>query len=472
MGDTTMNSYPFRIPPEIFATIFRLAAGEPFYTFDTSPLPPFSEEGRSWSTSLPDQRSKQRKERARTRTRLVLVSKLWRSLALELLYESVMLKLPYSLCKFVRALHSDITFTTAHNELLPTQRISPVSWFVRRLEIRLGSSYNTFAQLDDGSLEVLSLLSNVNVLILRTNGGIISTNGGPSELEMSRTLAHKIVRSGCRIAHYEADFNPSLDSHILQFTSSTLEVARLICDDPPKIDTKSSLSLPHVHRLELRVMSYSTEHLILRWFAECQLPSLRRLRFELYLAISLLEYQPGTILQQFWSALGQYVTFLDVNGISWSGSRIGLRNILRSFPSLQKLVNSPRDQPGERFPNHLNLVQIDVVMGVFHRLDGIMHPPSVSTTSEWKFSMNGLIHGFIMKPEATLSGHCLERVRLIDISKAGFGDSRWRQADLATWQIWIDQFRDAKVRLEFSSGDLVVIPDKIMTTSSDNEGSQ
>jgi hypothetical protein len=40
------------LPPEILSYIFRLAAGEPYHTFDTSPLPPMFEGRRSWIPDL------------------------------------------------------------------------------------------------------------------------------------------------------------------------------------------------------------------------------------------------------------------------------------------------------------------------------------------------------------------------------------------------------------------------------------
>jgi hypothetical protein len=95
------------IPPELWLSIFRSAAAEPRDIFGNTPIDMVWSGTRPWLKDWFSEHDPQYRARKRTRTALVLVSKYWRSLATEILYECVFLTEEYMLRSFSRTLEDD-----------------------------------------------------------------------------------------------------------------------------------------------------------------------------------------------------------------------------------------------------------------------------------------------------------------------------------------------------------------------------
>ena len=52
----------------------------------------------------------------------------------------------------------------------------------------------------------------------------------------------------------------------------------------------------------------------------------------------------------------------------------------------------------------------------------------------------------------------LKCIHLTDINLNKFERAHWIKRHLDQWELWISEFRDARIRFEFSTGDLVTVP--------------
>jgi hypothetical protein len=437
-----------KMPSELWAHIFRLTAGESMGSFDTSPLPPCSSGLRSWTP-----RSLNYNEYAeviRTRTRLVLVNKFWRSLALELLYESVVLRKARSLPSFIQALNSDRLSTQSHNEKYPERLLRPATWFVRRLEIYPEAHSSS---IDKVAIGVFEYLVNLTVLTIEQDRSDI----------LSNVLLHQILLSGCSLHHFQTDCSSPLYSKIIQSSRFALEFLSIEFHKYSSFTDVGPLDLPLTHTIILRHPGVD-EHNIIDWLIECRLPSLKRLILEpsgwmLYTA-----YLQDNPLRLFFQTFGRTVTSLDLNHPNWH-SNAGFNLILPCFPFLEALTI----QIGvlvERPPWHANatapipfqcpnLAQMSLRMEFNHRGNSLEY-----LVDKWTRCMSIISDGFIhsLSFEAPPIAPNLKCIHLMDISSTKFERARWTRAHIDMWEGWISEFRDSGVRFEFSTGDLVAIP--------------
>jgi hypothetical protein len=445
----------FELPAEIWVNIFRLAAGGAFHNFDTSSLPPLSSGRRSWTPHASEYA--EYAGRVRTRTHLVLVCKVWRTLALQLLYESVTLRKPRSLPAFVRALQSDMISTQNHNSNHPDRVIRSATWFIRRLEVH---PEGYASRVDVDSLIIFRWLSNLRILVIVTEKAPMVSN----------IIAQQVLQSGCQLHHYQSDCYAQVYHDVLRAAASTLDVVSLNCKLRSTFSHFLPLSLPRVHTLEIRKI-VNDDHSIVHWLSQCEFPALQRLLFEPKWTMTLEIDEADNPLKAFYTACGSTVTSLDVSYIKWT-SNADFVYTLALFPHLREItiqyqfLNAPLGFDAHPWIVHDSLIQINLVMD--YGSQSMLFSGLASLTAWWRDCMFTITHHFI-DPASPPVNPSLKCVRLLDFNPVNFRKPRWALAHINIWQEWVDQFKAANVRFEFSTGDLVVIPDDIETYDSDEE---
>jgi hypothetical protein len=458
-----MDNRSSTLPPEILSYIFRLAAGEPSHTFDTSPLPPLSEERRSWTPRSEDD---EYGERAQTRTSLVRVSKFWRSVALELLYESVTVKRPLStlpdpsfshsmrlnpVSSFLNALYRDQSATKLHNATYddPQQQVTPATHFIRRLDIHPISYWDRSFISDHNALQFSGKFHNLSILIM-TNA--VEPPAG--------FIAQIVLKSGCPLRHFETHCRKSWSAEIIRKVASTLEFVSFNCKDQSYSYSDSDMvlpfTLPHVHTVEISDIDEEDFSIIL-WFKKCHFPSLQRLFFQPNRWMN-----PDTnAIRSLYHVVGRTVTILDVRTIGDTGYYSGFAIILRSFPLLQELTIHctaisvmDLDDTG-LFRPHSSLILLNLVsdrprgppdgIGDFSPIFDRVQP-----------NLDLLLNRFI-KPMLVQGKLSLRHVRLLGVKPAEFSTCALHREKANIWRGYIDQYGAAQVRLELSGGDLVSV---------------
>jgi hypothetical protein len=412
--------------------------------FDTSPLPSCSSELRSWTP-----RSLNYNEYAnifRTKTRLVLVSKLWRSLALELLYESVVLRKPRSLPSFIQALRNDLISTQSHNEKYPERLLRPATWFVRRLEIYAEALPE---HVDMDMIDVFEHFSSLTVLTLDK---IISE-------QVSDVLLHHILLSRCSLRHFQTKArSASLNTTIIESSRIALEFLSIETDNrhPFTNMAPKPFDLLLLHTVVLRHVLYGryTDGLIM-WLIKCQLPSLKCL-----IISGMIGREP---LKSLFQSCGRTTTSLDLTYLDWRSNAVHL-NTLPYFPLLQELtihhrflLHFPegRSAQGLSYPSCPNLMRINLRIEFRRRHDFLER-----LMEDLAYNMSVIKDNFIcsLPLEAPPIAPNLKCIHLTGISPTKFERTCFPGRDIDQWERWISEFRDAGVRFEFSTGDLVAIP--------------
>jgi hypothetical protein len=112
------------LPPEIWKLVFRLATEEPHELISTWPLDPLNKDLPPSDSAIADIQSSHNVA-ARTKVSLVLVSKKWNALALELLFEYISVKSKSALAVVASAVQrkNDVEPDTNH-----------LGWFARRAD--------------------------------------------------------------------------------------------------------------------------------------------------------------------------------------------------------------------------------------------------------------------------------------------------------------------------------------------------
>jgi hypothetical protein len=415
-----------------------------------------------------------------------LVSKFWRSVALELapelLYESVTFKRPLStisdtpfsrskrpspISSFLNALLCDQSAAELHNAAYndPQQRVRPVTNLVRRLEIRPASDEYWYhsAISDHNALHLSVLFPNLSVLIM--------TNTVDSPVGI---ISQIVLKSGCPLRHFETDCRKYWSAEIIRNAASTLEFVSFNCKDQSYSHSDSDMvlpfTLPRAHTVEIRNIESGE---IIVWFTKCHFPSLQRLVFQPHPSMTSFGVPGMTAIHGFFTVVGRTVTSLDVRSIDEFPTFGGFAIILRSFPLLQELgINcaaiSTRDLDDTGlFRPHSSLVLLNLTIGQPRvPRDGIGNFGPIM--ERLKPHLDLLLERFI-KPMLVQGKLSLRHVRLLNVKSLGFSMYALHPEEENIWRCWIDQFGAAQVRLEFSGGDLISTRDETEPVSSDGD---
>jgi hypothetical protein len=263
------------LPPELLLYIFSLAAGEPSAVFDTSPLGSSrsGEWRRSWTIPYPygfDAIA----ERVKTRTALALVSKHWRGLSLEILFEYVALDAS-SLRTFLLVMKEDDFDTAA----VPSSFTGRISRFVKHIDMTFSKppskDYVPLEIVNDELSPLFRLFTNLELLTIYIE---IDIDGvGAEWRDAAERIVAIVANNGCRLRSIVGMTDFAIFPLLGTLQIDTVEVMELwgrpgmgtFWDDLPPV------TFPRLNTLSLTASAYSIGSLF-RWFSRCSMPSLTR----------------------------------------------------------------------------------------------------------------------------------------------------------------------------------------------------
>jgi hypothetical protein len=274
----TMNSPISSLPPELLLDILHLAAGEPHAVLDTSPLGSSrsGEWRRSWAypyTHGPNSRT----SRMKTKTALVLVSKYWRIMSLEILFEWANLHNAALLNSFFSLVKNEWTKMQQENVDDGSNSASTgkhIGRFVKYLHVYLpGPEDHDHVHLEFTPDKLIPLFR------FFTNLEWLSLYHGGSEAEftdISIRMVAQVANNGCRLRSMAGmtDFalfplldTPQVDTIEVMNLSGSPDMGNFWDDIPP-------LTFPRLNTLDLSTWLPIAS--LFRWLSRCTLPSLIR----------------------------------------------------------------------------------------------------------------------------------------------------------------------------------------------------
>jgi hypothetical protein len=436
----------FVLPSELWILIFKLAAGEPFSAFDTSPLPIMSSEHRAWTHIGPPRPNnpflsetsraiyQDYMDRVRLRINLVLVCEYWRTLAISLLYEYVLL----------RHRHASVSFSqvmTAHTTSLelpgtPADGYSPhISRYVKRLDIHINwTQWNSF-RLNKAPAFASSFqhCNNLDVLV--------STTDGSQYADEVEVMVFEVLIKHNPLLRYIKRSRRVLTSTQMVRSFNAIEVLSLAIsstDIQIPSESNSELSLPRLHTLEIRVIDSNVHQFRLVWLSNWHLPALRRL----HLPHDLVETEPKNDFVTFIKAFGHTLHCIDFDYIAVTTASSGQSLAIAHCPSLREISLRASVLKDTLFTLP-NLCGVKLLFDDRRDLDGL----NVRLCTLWERSQQ------------------LKLIRFLNFSEREFPyfdnvdwKMLWEEKDAQTWAALIRQWARNGVRMECETGELLEPP--------------
>jgi hypothetical protein len=430
------------LPSELWLTIFRWAASEPYEAFDTSPLPIMSPEGRAWThrETLNNLYDRVRKDtpaheyrtRVRTRTALVLVCKHWYDLAIGILYEFVVLKKRYSCLTFARTLSGDDTLSigTWTSAFLAPENGLHLGRFIQRLSIHISNEiWRNLMPFAEYFATSLRNCHNISILS-------VSVDASPNCEKVDDLVTDAILQSNpIRYIKRKNHFLPVLKDTL---RLDTIQVLTIPLYHPST--SFPTLSFPQLHTLELYAgpIYDSMIENAFRGIAQWHMPVIRRV----YIPSSY-DNRPKHYLTNFFKALGSTLTSLDFGTTEDSS----LPLILPYCVSIREMTFSSR-------------VTHDIAP-VLPRLCGVNVHVRGPRRSEVVAAMDSMAQS--MKFLFDNRGSSLTCIRILEPSLNDFAilsGARWTGIFKGIWEHWISQWEVTGVRFEFQNGELIRLPEE------------
>jgi hypothetical protein len=443
---------PILLPSEIWISIFRLVAAEPSGPFNCSPLGPASLGERAWTYQSPSPPEwdwvsptpeyQEYRDRVNTRLSLILVSKHWHYLSIDLLYQYVVLRHEYAMWSFAQALQADYWRLIEENGGRVTKDVAVLhrGRYTKHLRLYL---YDTKLQDWASSEREATVASFKHCTHLQTL--VVRSYGSMVEGLVAASVMSEIVENGCGLRYLKGNWDPSSLIQTVVQQANTIEVLSFTLlssksADSPWMDAPALL-LPRLHTLEIE--SIDNNILILHWLALCELPALQRLTLRRRSLRTAVDWTSIEASVKFFAAHGPNITCLNVAsmrdpafGMILLPYCTSIREVtchLYAFDSLQTVLPE--------------LASVGIALG----FDSQAAPGrGIRMMRELERCMNTLFEQH--------SSTSLVSVRLVAFDFADFSMSRWKTSQLTLWANWIAKWKAKGVRFEFSSGDLVELP--------------
>jgi hypothetical protein len=435
-GSASPPSVDTKLPPEIWCYIFRLAAAEPAALFDTSPLEPGDDAGRTWTQSDRRYTSPQNRndlaERNTDRLSFILVSKHWYNLAVDLFFEYVLIRTEWALIAFSRIIERqwDSLQSETQASSLPGSALH-VGRFVKFLHIYPRKEMVWTITLPDmfHIASSIKLCPNAQILVLDLfpdgTGNRMTTDALSDEiLKGAKSLRYV----DCRIdflSLLQLSFDHSETIEVLSVRPiQTLDFTAL---QPP---SSKSVIFSRVHTFNMKAVPVEIE--MMTWLNTCAFPALLRLRWK-YDCNS--RAKPEVL--QFYRMHGAHITSLDLGNTP----NRDLPTILPLFPSVREISIPVADYESI-------LLILPKLVGVGLYLDFAPWPPTLRAMMSMLIPcMNSILGG---------CGPNLAYVRIEEFDQARFSTGMWHIKQLVKWGDWAMAWGEIGVGFEFSSGESIM----------------
>jgi hypothetical protein len=410
------------LPPELWLKIFRHATDVPG-AFDTSLLPPTSTQARAWtihpSTFYPSISNK---------TMLALVCKEWRTVSMELLYESICItSSESSLFALKDFLQSNFEIVSHDNELYHTH-YPHIALFTKRLTFDFHTRhFSKWSYIEDECIaSIFRLCHNLRIFFapLRFDGE-----------ENEQSLTPSLIQGYCpylRLFSWLPTHNQRLYSMLIAPAHHVkhLQYLSLSLGDATLYDEQASF--PILHTLNLRNDAFPNRELAISDFLDnaiqWDIPKLR--------AIIVRGALPAGPIN-FFHRYG--LTSLDISHAGWA---FDVSPIITSCTSLQTLTAAPY-MFCTSLPHHPNLLQIRLRCELGTRA---------------KENRQDFIRSLLLCLARLININCptLSTIRLIGITHQLLMESSDTFVEPLREQV--REWRDKGVRFEYPSGRLLRSP--------------
>jgi hypothetical protein len=393
------------LPPEILLATLRLAVEIPG-ALDVSNLNALSDDQRSWSHVY----HMAHRAANRTKKSLVLVSKSWRNLATELLYEHVALRSNTACVKFLAHL------LTLQHRSGPDHPL----WFTKRLDVSItgfDDRNHDLTGIDVGDIFVRPLRS-LEILVCATN----RDHDPPFD-------THDLLdRCKMTLRHVQLEFTPRFPpTEATISTLNTIEVLSLSFTYPI-LDASIPFDFPCMHTLSMASFELASH---LRSVAAWRMPSLRRVTIE-----SILKLDERSLL--FFETHGSTITYLNLH----HSTAPNLPPILARCHMLQHLVLPYRGLFDSLVP-HPTLMRISVPAECWRLAE-------TKEVSRLVPTVENLLRTILQMKNAPLTS-----VRLLSWWSGVFGTRTWSRGEIQSWSKVVELYGWNGIRLEDADGALL-----------------
>jgi hypothetical protein len=441
------------LPSELWTLTLGLCTFVPG-VFDTSYLPPLSDEPRSWSTIRASI------DMLKTKTSLALVCRAWNTLMTPFLFEHIILFLPTRIEPLADLL------SRKHGS--GARGPSGAGYYVKRIDLRFELHDGFSETWDDGIGPYATAFINIlgtcpNLAIFRSDARLderfYTVDTGwftPRTVITSLLVETENVRLR-KLRHIECflDYDDTMDlgnSLMSSIALSKLEVLILTSASPtsPKhLQPARIPSFPLLHTVHFAKDDGYTLWSIIRWLATWDTPSLKRV----IISKGMNDDMDEDDLQPLIDSHGSKLIYLDVyNGgtSGWSGIDL---TCISGFTALENLVTYPMTCIVTLPPSHPTLTRISV----FSTL------PTESRAEMLSYGERGISEG-IVALDAFIS-NCLQNkypklqsVRFLNLTKETLerGDL-WSGKLARIWREWMEKFELDGVGLECNGGERVTV---------------
>ncbi|OCB88489.1 hypothetical protein A7U60_g4397 [Sanghuangporus baumii] len=438
-----------RLPTELWREIFvhatRVVGG-----YDTSYESPFekSEISNGYAYFL-----RQLKENHRTKQALCLVSKTWRALAFDLIFEYLFLQEAYDWSKLAEALEE--------SKLKQRGRGGHgMGWYCKRIEIY---THSWTQELGVAAARVVRCCPNLRVLAV---GALEETGGVPVELIQA---VFESCPGAIRSLDWTCDIGADQTTEMFCLISKAAKLQSLfLCvqqdldaSHAEKIDAIGSLTLPELHTIELVSPEFDPSDVLLV-MAAWKLPGLRQL--------VLCGQTDLSFAHCFFEAHGPSLSTLEFDYAGESDPEPAFQSVLPQrgpemlfahCPNLTELILQAHWASSQALPGHPKIERIGLRGLHLHagsqtrnRGGGLALRPEHD--AEQRAILQALRAAFpILVDRARFPS--IKSVRLLDFDQSRFRSIPWRASRVAHWAFWVKRFERLGIRLEDHAGDLIEV---------------
>lgn len=358
-----------------------------------------------------------------TKQTICLVSRKWRAIAQELIFEYLFLQDGFDWHALAEGLEASRGVDEA-------QGARGAGWYVKRLEI---CALQWTEKSTHSAARVIRCCPNLRVITI----GIMGNPGNSLPQEVVNAVFHSPCACSLRCIEWSSDLGPQTEMVFKSLPQAVNLESLFLCVQQPFEPNNAviGLSLPKLHTFEIVSVEEDIRG-VLKVMATWELPSLRRIVFT---------GLTGTeALIPFFTAHGPQLSILEFDVLGDNGDPI-----LRLCPLVSELVLHVHWAHVHKFSSNHPGVQRVGLRGLNFR-DHRNRDSYVHAALE---SLKRCFHTILVLGRFP----SLQLVRLLDFEQSVFGRRSWSTSDVVTWAFWVTRFERLGVRLEDHEGQLIKV---------------